>query len=272
MRAERPRHLIDFHTHAFPEKVAARAMAALTTTYSVTPVAEPTIAGLMGLMEEVGVDVSVVTPVATRPEQVKSINDWAAESGSDRVVCFGTLHPELEELASETERVIARGLKGIKLQPNFQGFYPDDRRLWPAYEAAEGRLIVVFHSGQEITPLEQVHAQPEALARVHEAFPRLRMVVAHLGGYQMWGEVREHLIGRDLYLDTSYCPEEDLSDEDMVGLIRGHGAGRVVFATDFPWGHPGVDADRLCRLGLSQDEIEAIGWENAQELLGRALD
>jgi predicted TIM-barrel fold metal-dependent hydrolase len=272
MNDRRPRHVVDFHTHAFPEKVAARAVASLTESYQVHPVAEPTIAGLLGVMDEVGVDASVVAPVATRPDQVRSINDWAAENSSQRIICFGALHPDLPDVSAEVERVIGLGLKGIKCQPNFQQFSPDDRRLWPAYEAAQGRLVVLFHSGQEIAPLERVYAQPAALAQLHEAFPRLTLVLAHLGGYQMWDQVRDHLLARDIYFDTSYCPPSEMSDEAMVSLIRRHGSQRILFATDFPWGHPGRDLDRLCRLDLSQQEREAIAWENARELLRLRLE
>ena len=271
MAEQRPKHVVDFHTHAFPERVAARAISALSEAYGVRAVGEATIPGLTNVMDEAGVDVSVLVPVATRPDQVPSINDWAAGVRSDRVICFGTLHPELPDPAAEVERIVGLGLKGVKLQPNFQQFSPDARRLWPVYEIAQGRLVFVFHSGQEIRPVEHVYAQPEALARVQEAFPDLTMVVAHMGGYQMWGQVREHLVGRDIYLDTSYCPEGDLKGEEMAALIRDHGAARVVFGTDFPWGHPGKDITRLCELGLNQEEIEAIAWQNAQDLLGLGL-
>ena len=267
----RPRHVVDFHTHVFPDKVAERAVASLTSSYGVQPVATPTVAGLLALMDEVGVDVSVVGPVATRADQVVSINNWAAASSSGRVVCFGALHPELPDVAAEVERIASLGLRGIKCQPNFQRFSPDDPRMWPAYQAAEGRLAVLFHSGQEIAPLPEIYAQPEALARVHAMFPKLTMVAAHLGGYQMWQEVRAHLLGKDVYLDTSYCPPSEVSDGDMVDLIRTHRAERVVFASDFPWGHPGRDLARLCRLGLGSDEIEAVAWGNATRILALEL-
>jgi len=263
---------VDFHTHAFPERVAARAVQALAAEYGVRPVADPTVAGLSGIMDEAGVEVAVIAPVATRPEQVPSINDWAAGVNGPRLVAFGALHPGLERLEAEVERLAALGLRGIKLQPNFQEFAPDDPRLWPAYEAAAGRLVVLFHSGQEIAPRACVHAQPSALARVHEAFPALRMVVAHMGGYQMWREVREHLLGEDIHFDLSYCPEDQLGDDELVALIRAHGAGRVVFATDFPWGDPRADVRRLLRLGLTGEELELIAWRNASALLSLPLE
>jgi len=264
----RPRHVVDFHTHIFPQKVAARAMASLVETYQVEAHGEATVSGLLRVMDECAIDVSVVAPVATRADQVRSINDWALEIQTERVICFGALHPDLPQVAEEVERMVKLGLKGVKLQPNSQAFAPDDRRMWPAYEAAQGRLIVLLHSGQEIKAGDRVYARPEAVARVHQAFPELTMVIAHMGGYQVWDEVRRHLVGKALYLDTSYCGERDLKAADLKDLIRAHGADRIVFATDYPWGRPDRDLDRLCELGLARDEVEAVAWRNASRLLG----
>jgi predicted TIM-barrel fold metal-dependent hydrolase len=271
MNGGRPKHVVDFHTHAFPEKVAARAISALTETYQVEAHGEATVPALLRAMDECGLDVSVIAPVATRPDQVRSINDWAAGLQTERIVCFGALHPGLPDPAAEVERMVQLGIRGVKLQPNFQAFAPDDRRLWPLYQAAQGRLILLFHSGQEIKPLERIHATPESLARVHQEFPGLTMVIAHMGGYQLWEAVREHLVGREVYFDTSYCRDEDLSRDEFLELVRAHGAKKVVFGTDYPWGDPGRDIARLCELGLSEGELEAVAWGNAARLLGLGL-
>ena len=266
----RPRHVIDFHAHAFPEKVAARALSALTETYQVEAHGEATVPGLLRSMDENCVDVSVIAPVATRPDQVRSINDWAAGVQSERIICFGALHPELPAPAGEVGRIVELGLKGVKLQPNFQEFEPDDRRVFPLYRAAEGKLILLFHSGQEIKAAPRIYARPEALARVHRSFPGLTMVIAHMGGYQVWDEVREHLIGENVWLDTSYCGG-DLSGSEFLALIRTHGADRIVFGTDYPWGRPGKELDLMAGMGLDEGELEAICWRNAAGLLGLKL-
>jgi predicted TIM-barrel fold metal-dependent hydrolase len=266
-----PDHVIDFHTHIFPDKIVDRAVEALRHSYHVAPVVRPTVSGLLETMDSSGIDVSVSVPVATRPDQVRSINEWAAEvqrQHPDRLVCFGALHPGLYELASEVDHIGELGLKGIKLQPNFQECSPNDARLFPAYEAAaELGLIVLFHSGQEIKEFDQVYSTPAALADVHARFPQLTMVIAHLGGYQMWGEVRQHLLGEQVYLDASYCPPEQLPDHEFLNLVRSHGTDRVVFGSDFPWSDPGRDLDRLRGLPLLRDELGAIAWRNAASLL-----
>ncbi|MBN1458366.1 MAG: amidohydrolase family protein, partial [Armatimonadetes bacterium] len=158
MSLARPAHVIDFHTHIFPDKIVDRAVEALRQSYEVAPVARPTVDGLLETMDVGGIDVAVSVPVATRPDQVRSINEWAAEvqrSHTDRLVCFGALHPEVPDLAAEVEHISGLGLRGIKLQPNFQQCSPNDPRFFPAYEAAiKHDLVLLFHSGQEIKEFE----------------------------------------------------------------------------------------------------------------------
>jgi predicted TIM-barrel fold metal-dependent hydrolase len=269
---DQPRYLIDIHTHCFPDAVAARAMANLMAEYNVTPVGDGTLGNLRQHMAASGVSASVVMPVATRPDQVTSINDWAASVNSRDVIVFGALHPDLADPAGEIERIIDLGLRGVKFQPTFQHFAPDERRMFPTYRALEGRLVVMFHAGDEIQPAPEVPSTPQALANVHHAFPGLAMIAAHFGGYRMWDDVRKHLVGTGVCFDTSYCPPNDLPDDEMRDLIRTHGARRILFGSDFPFGDPAPDIERLLALGLDREDIEAITWRNADRLLGLGLE
>ena len=268
----RPKHLIDFHVHCFPEHIAEKAAVALVERYQVQPRFIATPAGLVEQMDKNGVEVSVILPVATRPAQVESINNWVASVQSDRIVSFGAIHPDMADPVAEVERLISLGIKGIKLQPQWQDFYPDAPKLEPLLRAAEGKLIITFHAGDEIAPAGDLKSTPDRLANVHHKFPNLIMVAAHFGGFRVFDAVEKHLIGQpNVYLDTSYCPPEDLPDARMIAMIRAHGAQKILFATDAPFGDPAADLQRLLNLGLSQDEIEDICWRNAARLLGLAL-
>jgi predicted TIM-barrel fold metal-dependent hydrolase len=267
-----PRHLIDIHTHCFPDALAARAMANLTEEYGVQPVGDGTLGNLREHMAASGVTASVVLPVATKPAQVAAINDYAASINSREVIAFGALHPDMPDAEEEIARIIGLGLRGVKFQPTFQHFAPDEERVFPIYRALEGRLVVMFHAGDEISPVPDAPSTPRALARVHRAFPGLAMIAAHFGGYRMWDQVREHLLGTEVWLDTSYCPPADLPDDEVRELIRAHGPQRIVFGSDFPFGDPAPDLARLLALGLEPAEVEAIAWRNADRLLGLGLD
>lgn len=95
---------------------------------------------------------AVVQSVATVPEQVHNINSFIAEQvrlHPDKFIGFGALHPDFPDISGETERIISLGLKGIKLHSDFQKFNIDDLKAFPIYEAAEGRLPILFHCGDD---------------------------------------------------------------------------------------------------------------------------
>jgi hypothetical protein len=226
-----------------------------------------TIAGLIAAMDRTGVDRSLVAPVATKPSQVARINDWIASLDRERIIPFGAMHPDLPDPATEMTRLASLGIHGIKLHSQNQDFSPDEPRMAPIYESAiELGLIVLFHAGSFVVD-EGVEARPAAFARVLDAYPDLTCVLAHMGGYQCWAEVREEICGRDVYLDTAYVPG-NLPDDELLSLIRDHGVERVLFGSDGPWTDAGVEIAHLRGLGLTSDELAAILGDNAQRLLG----
>jgi hypothetical protein len=85
--------IIDFHTHAFPDRISGSAMESLSDCSLVTPEYDGTIAGLSLAMKESGVDFSVVLGIATNEKQQRNVNDFAAE-----VAEFGTIEkpPKME--------------------------------------------------------------------------------------------------------------------------------------------------------------------------------
>ena len=68
---------IDFHTHIFPEKIAAKTIAKLETKADVKAYANGREESLLQSMKHAGIDVSVVLPVVTAPEQFETVNRFA---------------------------------------------------------------------------------------------------------------------------------------------------------------------------------------------------
>ena len=258
--------VIDIHVHAFPDAIAAKAMPAMAQNANVTPTYDGTVAGLLAAMDRGGVEKSCIQPVATRPESVASMNDWAARVASERIAAFGAMHPALAEPAAEIARIATLGLRGFKLHPEFQAFHPDEERLRPVYEAAiEHDLAVFFHAGLDLAiPTE--HSDPHCFARVLDDFPELKLILGHMGGWKQWDEVAEVLCGRELFLETSYTLPYT-GPGVFLDLIRSHGADRVVFGSDGPWADAGAAAQAIAGLQLRDDELQAIFWDNAAELL-----
>lgn len=268
---------IDFHTHAFADAIAEKAISKLENTLieagfgrDVPAATRGTVSGILEKLPMWQVDQAVILPIATKPSQQTTINNWAKdvqEANGGTLWCFGSVHPDAEDAFAELERIKSLGLRGVKLHPDYQGFFADEERLFPLYrKCAELGLPVVLHAGLDAMSLDCVHCTPRMGAAVLDTVPELTLILAHLGGNGLWDDVEKYLVGRNVYLDTAYI-EGNISDEQALRIFRNHGAERILFASDCPW-HPSCrEKEMLERLPLAHGERELISHINAEKLL-----
>lgn len=263
--------VFDCHTHVFPDAVARAAVAAIGRAAGIVPDFDGTRDALLGRLREAGCDGALNCPIATKPEQVRSINNWAAAANEWPVLSLGTIHPDFPQPAAEIERIHSLGLLGLKLHPEYQTFTLDDPRLDPVWESCAGLgLPVLVHAGEDVGLPAPYRTTPAAFANLAERVPGLILIAAHLGGWRQWDEVETCLAKTPVYLDTSYVLG-DLSDEQFLRIVRAHGSHRVLYGTDAPWQNPCTYLERFRALPLTDRERRWILWDNAAELFGLAL-
>ncbi|URA09352.1 amidohydrolase family protein [Thermospira aquatica] len=262
--------IIDFHTHFYPEKIAPKAMEAMRNASGWKLYGDGTYQSLVQFMEEDGVSLSVNLPVATKPEQVISINRQMVEwnKKQTKVVCFGTYHPDFVRLGNPEEEIAflaSQGIRGIKLHPEYQDFYPDDPRMTEFYElCAKYHLLLLMHAGSDVA-FSTTHGTPKRFREVLKV-RGIRLILAHMGGYRQWEEVAQELVGASsLYLDTSFSL--DLPNTLFKEIILAHEPYKVLFGSDFPWTRAGEMAAKIRSLDLGKTNEELIFSKNALWLL-----
>ena len=260
--------VIDFHTHIFPEKLADRAVSTIQEFYSIPVQLDGTAETLLETGRAGGIDRFVVFSAAAAPAQVQSINNFiAAVCGEHPALTgFGTLHPGMQNPPDEIERMIRLRLRGVKLHPDMQRFNIDDDAMMNIYAALEGRLPVMFHTGD----YRYSYSHPSRLARVLDAFPNLTAVAAHFGGWSLFDIALDHLRKRRCYFDVS-------SSLPFLGLrrsrelIRIYGAERFLFGSDYPMWNPAACLRDFLRLDLTGAENDLILYKNALSVLGQRV-
>ncbi|MDF1532956.1 MAG: amidohydrolase family protein [Methanosarcinaceae archaeon] len=274
--------IIDCHTHIFPSRIAQKAAHDLVHLYGSSPVAGVTAAYLSEHMDHCGVDRSVILPVATTPDQVRSINTWILSllSDCDRFIGLGAMHPDfntvgdVETVGDELERLKKAGIRGVKLHPEFQFFYPDEDRMFRLYEAfIEHDMLAFFHAGGGGTWLKEIHGTPERFEAVLDSFPKMKVLAAHFGGYDCWVGVEKHLLGRDILFDTAYIFRSDdgtkyLPDDEIVRMVEAQGSDKILFGTDYPFRRQDIEIANLIKLDLDDSDKERILGENAAQVFG----
>jgi len=280
------RKIIDFHTHAFPDKIAGKTIELLSKKGGIPAHTDGTAEGLRNRLAEAGISLGVVLPVVTRPEQFESITRFAEQINEQQhrrysgnvvgascdetaeLLSFGGIHPDTPDYKKELKQLSNLGFRGIKLHPDYQGVYFDDLRYLRIIEyATELGLIVITHAGIDLGFPGQVRCTPERARNVLREVNPEKLVLAHCGGWGLWEEVIENLAGEQVYMDTAYSMGH-ISEELFVKLCRTHGVEKMLFATDCPWGNPKRDLATFLSMPFDAGEQELILHKNAEKLLG----
>ena len=263
--------IIDAHAHAFPDAIANHAVTSLCGQglwHEMRNYHDGTVAGLIASMDKAGIRRAVLCSVATKPTQVEKITDWSASVASERLIAFPSIHPDYPEPEREIDRIVELGLRGLKFHPQYMNCALDDARcLRIAKAAARAGLVIEVHGGYH--PAFEKHdvGSPRRLRQLHDAVPELRLVACHLGGMDDWQGVIDHLVGRDIYLETSFTPYW-CPPAIMATILARHSPHRIVFGTDAPWTDPVEELASFRRLPLSPEGFELALSKNMAELVG----
>ena len=267
---------IDFHAHIFPDAIAARTIAHLEQKGEAKAFAPGNLDGLVASMKKAGIDYAVVLPVVTKPSQFESVNRFAAELCKREDLCsFGGIHPDCEDIEEKLDVIKALGLKGIKLHPDYQETDFDDPKYFRILKGCKERgLYVSVHAGFDPGFPDRIRCSPERSAAVikklHEGEddPKPFVILAHLGANEQHDLVEEHLVGLPVYFDLGVILGQ-VEREQLLRIIRRHGADKILFATDTPWHDQTADRLYFESLPLTDTEREAISHKNSERLLGR---
>ena len=264
-------HIIDVHSHIYPEKIADKASHSIADFYRIDARTEGTSAVLLEEGRAAGIDVYVVNSVATNVRQVRRINEFLLSEVRAHPEFRGliALHPDMDEgaIRDEIEWGILNGFKGIKLHPDFQHFYLDEPRAKKIYRAASGKLPILFHTGDSRFNF----SSPRRMAKVAEEFPDLICIAAHFGGWSEWNQVGVYKGLGNVYVDTS-STLAFISPDEAKRYIDYFGAEWFLFGVDFPMWNASEELERFMKVDISLEEREMILWKNASALIGIDLE
>ena len=281
LRAGRDFPIVDVHTHLFPERLFAAVRAWFSEhgwrfTYPTEPEA------VAAALHARGVERFWFFNYAHKPGMARDLNRWNAQTAArlPNALALGTVHPADDDLMAIAEEAADRlCLPGFKLHLDVQRFALDDSRLAPFLAWAEDRgCVLMIHGGTAASHFEPARLGIGPFRRVLRTHPRLRVIVAHMGAYEVdefLALARNH---EDVWLDTCFSFRNDrgspppysygvTSDLDALDGAR----DRILFGSDFPnipfdWQ---TEVDEILRLDLGEAFARKVFHENARALMKR---
>ena len=257
--------IIDIHTHIYPPKIALKATDSVRDFYQIR--GSDNMDGTVELLRQrgalAGISRYTVLPVSNAPDRVRSINSFILEQTKiyEDFIGFGTVHAAMTGLEQEVEWILQQGLKGIKMHPDSQRFPIDDPRLYPMYDAVQGRIPVMLHMGDP----RYNYSHPVRLRHVMDTFPQLQVIAAHFGGYQMFDIAKEQLYDTDCIFDVSSAMMF-MEPGEAERYIHFYGAERMAYGTDYPLWDPVEEVNRFLSLKLTADQFDQIAHKTAENL------
>ncbi len=259
--------IIDIHTHAFPDHIAAAAIPALEKEGNIKSYLDGTVSGLLASMDRSGIEQSVLCSIATRPDQFASILDWSKTIRSERIIPFPSLHPNDPRLLAHLQTIHDEGFKGVKMHPYYQEYFLDDGRLFELYgKMSELGMVLVIHAGYDIAFPRIRRADPQRILDVCRQFPDLKLIATHLGGWDEWADVRRLLTGEPIYMEISFALDF-LDQIRLRDILLSHPPEYLLFGTDSPWTDQATTLKMLGKLGLPEALFARMTSSNAQRLL-----
>ena len=211
-------------------------------------------------------------------------NDYVAqtvESYPDVFIGFCSVDPRKGKAAvEELERsVLSLGLRGLKLHPIHQAFFPDDPAFIPLFAKAEELGIpVLMHSGYAAAGanapggggFELAYSRPiphvDSLAARH---PNLTIIMAHPAWPWIQEQVAVALHKSNVFIDLSgwaprYIPKELISEAS--GRLR----KKILFGSDYPYISPVTWLEQFQELDIRDESRPLILHDNAAGILNLA--
>jgi predicted TIM-barrel fold metal-dependent hydrolase len=271
--------VIDVHTHFMPKSVLDKVWQYFDSggplvgrRWPITYRAEES--RRLQMLRQFGVLGFTALVYPHKPQMAAWLNQWSAQFARANPDCLATatFYPE-PDAGDYVEAAIRDGARVFKAHVQVGRYEPNDPlldRVWGILQDAA--LPIVIHCGSGPVPGE--YTGPEPIHTLLRRFPRLRLIVAHLGmpEYAEFLDICEN--SAEVRLDTTmaFTPFTEavmpFPPSQLARLRRlGH---RILFGSDFPnIPHRYADAmGVLTRLpGIDDDWLRAVFYHNAVALL-----
>jgi len=227
-------------------------------------------------MDEGGIDKAVLQNAASKGSPMRMINEGAAkliESHPDRFIGFAGFDPNTGEQAVQDiiHAVEELGFKGIKTVSSGYELNINDEAYYPCYsKAQELGLPALIHTGTVIIKgVRGKYVHPLMVDDVAFDFPDLKIICAHLGGWQYMDVINMLIHHPNVYADVSFWPlNPNYIDIVPWKLLEKTVPDKILLGSDYPFGQtPKEAAEAVKTLPISEEFKAKILGGNAANLL-----
>jgi hypothetical protein len=211
----------------------------------------------------------------------------ALAAGIDKTIVVAAFHSNYNQANAEVARIIARHpdrligfafVHAIRDAGRIFTMVARAGRKWRfrgikihGFEAMPTREVCETARAFRMPIFIDVISRPEVIDMLAPQYPGVNFIVGHLGSYTDDWRAHQQVVYQiarypNVYADTSTVRRFDY----IVEAVKRAGPRKLIFGSDGPWNHPGVELHKIRLLGLPQDQEALVLGGNIQRLLSLA--
>jgi predicted TIM-barrel fold metal-dependent hydrolase len=211
----------------------------------------------------------------------------ARAAGIDKTIVFAPFHSDYAQANEQVARIVARhparliGFAFVHAARDAGRIFQMVQRAavhWRfrgikvhGYDAMPTREVCEVARAFRLPLLVDVVGQPSVIEMLAPSYPDINFIVPHLGSFRDDWRAQQQVVDqlaryRNVFADTSAVRRFDY----IVQAIARAGPHKILFGSDGPWLHPGLELYKIRLLRLSPDQEALVCGANALRLLREA--
>lgn len=246
-----------------------------------------TVTDILASMRQAGIGYSLVIADRTSGEGLTTEEVIKITKKTIRLKAIGNV--EFDSLSSDQIDRLKKYLKenkifGVKLYLGYEEFYANNEKLSPLYRFCENEgYPVICHTGVLEVGYKGLlkYSHPLTIDEVANEFPRLKIVIAHMGNPWILDCGAVMLKNQNVYMDLSgfFDEYQPIRKEQVDYFIKRLWEFRqfvgefkkCLFGTDWPLYNQKEYLDAVLKLPLRKEESDLLFWKNAQKVFNLTL-
>jgi len=264
--------IIDGHVHILPDKLLRAIYRWFETNLGWEMPFQYDLEGYLGYLKEMGMSEVMALGYAHKAGMSWDLNEWLfnVKEKSPEIRPYLAVHQDDIEKEKMVREYLRKGFLGVKVHCFVQRVGADDLRFFSVYKiiAEEEKGLVLHGSGM---PVKAEFIAPDQVKKLLEAFPGMKIMVAHLG-LPDYLEQYLRLVDKykNLWLDTAYVLGNPKFNNKNLRSVFVNYSERIIYGSDFPIMDysPKLAIEKLYSFNLGQSREELILFKNAEEFMG----
>ncbi len=192
-------------------------------------------------------------------------------SEKDFFIPFASVNPNYDTAPDKKleHYVTDLGMKGLKLLPSYDLYYPNDSRMYKVYQVAERlKIPVMLHIGSsKFKGTRMKYCDPIYIDDIAQDFPDLTIIMSHGGrGFEYEKAFFLSTFHKNVYIDVTGLPPKKLLD--LFPRMESN-IDKFMFGSDFPANPKDINEiiEDILNLPMKDGSKEKLLYKNAEKVI-----